>query len=366
MGLQRWNSTSPAKGSSLGGGYLLYYTDKNGRLDLGIAIDPGFDFIKNLFHQGFSLRDIDIVLLSHAHLDHIRDFESMITLLLELKKRTKKEKIQEKHKLHAIMTLGVYSRLEHIITSPGLREFIDPYIIDIKKEIFIKKEEKNTNEKDFLEISEFDFKKHDKKNHLTRFDVITPEENKDEDNLLINIKPTIAYHDDFSQYSDSFGFIITVKDKRKNGNDFEYKFGYTGDTSWDINFMEKNYQDCSAILVHLGSLISRTGKKAEENKFLYYNDRNNKTKQCFKLVQKKGHPYFVGILHFMYEIKEKFNNKTLVLMSEFGEELRGKIRLDFVKRINKAFPHTKLHVLPVDVGLDVHLRGWKNDDEGGD
>ena len=131
LGLQRWNSASPAIGQSLGGGYLIYHTDENGTVDLGVAVDPGFDFIRNLFHVGFSLSDIDVVLLSHAHLDHIRDFESLVTLCLELKKRDN----AKCKKLHAIMTLAVYHRLSHIFESPDLREFVEPYILDIEKEI---------------------------------------------------------------------------------------------------------------------------------------------------------------------------------------------------------------------------------------
>ncbi|MCE5316713.1 MAG: hypothetical protein LLG04_05040, partial [Parachlamydia sp.] len=99
LGLQRWNSTSPAQGRSLGGGYLIYHTDNTGKIDLGVAIDPGFDFVRNLFHAGFSLADIDVVVMSHAHVDHVRDFESMISLLLELKKRKRLQL-----KVHAVMT----------------------------------------------------------------------------------------------------------------------------------------------------------------------------------------------------------------------------------------------------------------------
>ena len=132
LGLQRWNSTSPAIGRSLGGGYLIYHTHNKGQVDLGVAVDPGFDFVRNLFHLGFSLSDIDVVLLSHAHLDHIRDFESLVTLCLELNKRHP-DKV--KRRLHTIMTLGVYRRLSHIFDSTGLREFVEPYILDIEKEI---------------------------------------------------------------------------------------------------------------------------------------------------------------------------------------------------------------------------------------
>lgn len=135
MGLQRWNSQTPTLTLSQGGGYLLYQQDKRGVVSLGIAIDPGFDFVDNLFHMGFTLKDINFILLTHAHLDHIRDFEPIVSALLDLKKRAPKEK-KVKGKIHAIMSLGVYRKLENIITNNTLREFLaDTYIVDIDREI---------------------------------------------------------------------------------------------------------------------------------------------------------------------------------------------------------------------------------------
>jgi hypothetical protein len=130
LGLQRWNSLTPAQGRSVGGGYLIYRTDHSGQVDLGIAIDPGFDFVRNLFNMGFSLMDLDIILISHAHPDHLWDFESIVHLLHELK-----EKKKITHRLHVIFTLGAYRRLEHVITSPDLRRFLNPLVIDIRKEV---------------------------------------------------------------------------------------------------------------------------------------------------------------------------------------------------------------------------------------
>ena len=350
LGLQRWNSSSPAQGRSLGGGYLIYYTDDNGRIDLGIAIDPGFDFVRNLFHVGFSLADIDVVLLSHAHVDHVRDFESMVTLLSELRKRTKNANKEIKRKLHAIMTLGVYRRLEYLFDNPRLREFIEPYILDIEKEI----------DAEFLDKCKFEFiqaedqsDKSDKaepskKPNLVRFVPVLPGENGEESSrdsrIHLTIAPTKAYHDDFSEYSDSFGFILTIKDPKAESQP-HYIFGYTGDTSWSDDIM-KQYKECGSLIVHLGSLIDREKKK----EFKDYKSAET----CFELIREKNHPYLMGMLHFLtqlFEIKPK-NEKPLILMSEFGEELRGGIRLDFVDRLKKTYG---LDILPVDVGLDVLL-----------
>ncbi|MFH1933886.1 MAG: hypothetical protein ABIN18_20220 [Pseudomonadota bacterium] len=354
LGLQRWNSSSPAQGRSLGGGYLIYHTNDNGCIDLGVAIDPGFDFVRNLFHVGFSLADIDVLLLSHAHVDHVRDFESMIGLLLELHKRTNK---RIKRKLHTIMTLGVYRRLEYLIESPGLREFVEPYILDIEKEIdpeildkckfeFVQ-EEDQSDKSDKAEPS--------KKPKLVRFAPVLPGENGEESSrdsrIYLTIAPTKAYHNDFSEYSDSFGFIITIKDSKAEPQP-HYTFGYTGDTSWNDDII-RQYEDksCDALLVHLGSLIDR--EKEDRKQFGHYKS----AEKCLELVCDKNHPYLMGMLHFLTEISEwkrEGKKKPLVLMGEFGEEMRGKIRLDFVGRLKEAYGLT-LDVLPVDVGLDVLL-----------
>jgi len=106
------------------------------------------------------------------------------------------------------------------------------------------------------------------------------------------------------------------------------------------------YKECGSLVVHLGSLIDREKKK----EFKDYESAET----CFELIREKNHPYLMGMLHFLtqlFKITPK-NEKPLILMSEFGEELRGKIRFDFVDRLKKAYG---LDILPVDVGLDVLL-----------
>ena len=70
--LRRWNSFTPALASSVnpskGGGYFLYFQKNN--KSLGIVIDPGYDFLDNLFSQGYRIGDIDVIIVSHAHPDH--------------------------------------------------------------------------------------------------------------------------------------------------------------------------------------------------------------------------------------------------------------------------------------------------------
>lgn len=80
--LRRWQSFNPkiprpSHREVRGGGYYLLWHDK------GIVIDPGYDFIQNFYDEGFSIEDIDAIIITHSHPDHDDDFASLLTLLKE-------------------------------------------------------------------------------------------------------------------------------------------------------------------------------------------------------------------------------------------------------------------------------------------
>ena len=351
IGLQRWNSSSPAQGRSVGGGYLLYKTDKYGAVDLGVAIDPGFDFLRNFFHMGFSLSDIDFILISHAHADHIRDFESIAIMLHELRKRRE----GKKKTVHVILTLGAYKRLEHIIKDPTFRFFIDPYIIDVHKEIDL----------DYFEnLDRYTFHFENQTGTNTTSSPRYSPQIRCNRNTVLSICPTRAYHDDKSSYSDSFGFLINVN----LVNDDKVSIGYTGDTKWVypeipdpldreriIRDISTQYKDCDTVVVHLGSLIDIDKKKFFKD---YDQCRESDNTVCEELIQKKEHPYIVGLLRMLSSLygyrKPSSKGQQLILISEYGEELGGGIRKDLVQRLKRAYDR-HLVFLPLDVGIDVQL-----------
>jgi len=343
VGLQRWNSQTPTLTLSRGGGYLLYEQDDKGDVTLGIAIDPGFDFVDNLFHMGFTLNDIDFILLSHAHLDHIRDFEPIVASLLELKKQDKKSQ----KKIHAIMSFGVYNRLKHIITNPTLREFLaDTYIIDIDKDI-------NPNEY----LHDYDFVSKSLNNRREFISSIKNGKNIEKNEIRIKIKPTRAYHNDYTEESDSFGFIIDIF-YQENKKDPGFSFGYTGDSRWHKD-IHSQYSECDAVCFHLGALIQSEDER--KNKFSFY-----KKGECEELLRSKQHPYLFGLLRYIKLIPKKSKNK-LLLISEFGEELKGGIRVDLIRRLNGLIEScmrdtdSKPICLPVDIGLNTLLYSRKDE-----
>ena len=383
IGLQRWNSSSPAQGRSVGGGYLLYHTNTHGTVDLGIAIDPGFDFVRNLFHEGFSISDIDIVLISHSHVDHVRDFEAIVQLLTDLKKLgNKREKC-----VHVMLSLGVYERLKHIIEDPFYRYHVEPYIIDVRREIergyfenlprscaihFAEREDADKN-----------------KQGMMRYLADLPGENTappaPDSRIRVTVEPTRAYHTDPSSYSDSFGFKIKVTelDELPDGSasapsPHTTTLGYTGDTKWvfplvpdplegkdnrhRITDVSGQYVDCDAVIVHLGSVIGKDEKGSRKELMNCKTCDANQKEKCRDIVCQKDHPYLVGLIRILSSlrserrerIKTEGKSKQLVLVGEFGEELRGGIRVDLIERLKLAYKDA-LRFLPVDVGIDVQL-----------
>jgi tetratricopeptide (TPR) repeat protein len=65
-----------------GGGYFVHLREKGKKAEpFGIAIDPGPDFIENLYRCGYGLADIHMIVLTHDHADHIASLDAMLALM---------------------------------------------------------------------------------------------------------------------------------------------------------------------------------------------------------------------------------------------------------------------------------------------
>lgn len=63
-----------------GGGYFVRVCEPKAE-PFGIAIDPGPDFIENLYRCGFALADIQMIVITHDHADHIASLDALLALM---------------------------------------------------------------------------------------------------------------------------------------------------------------------------------------------------------------------------------------------------------------------------------------------
>ena len=338
--LRRWNSFTPGLSSiaspSKGGGYFLYFRDeKNG--SKGIVIDPGHDFLANLFSEGFTINDIDVILLSHAHPDHTDNFPKILSLFHEmngrLKERGEKRKDYDRKHIKVILTPGVYD-----IFSKRMRlskkSLKDIFVVDFN----------NINEAhDPVECYNYSIGK----------------------KPILKIKAFKTSHSDLDELG-SIGFLFEF------GNN-ETKIGFTCDAQWNPNFW-KIFKDCSIICAHLGSLVNIDKDKNFCSTFCTHSPINCKDpKKCIetnfsnvnvvsgkieKQTHDENHLYLGGIASFFYALLKNNDKFKLGIISEFGEELKGGIRIDFYHKFDDWFKDNKdkkCRCLPADIGLRIDI-----------
>jgi ribonuclease BN (tRNA processing enzyme)/tetratricopeptide (TPR) repeat protein len=72
----------PAAFRAPGGGYLVQVCER-GKADepFGIAVDPGPSFLANLYRCGYSLANIQMIVLTHDHADHSASVDALLALM---------------------------------------------------------------------------------------------------------------------------------------------------------------------------------------------------------------------------------------------------------------------------------------------
>ncbi len=306
--LRRWQSFTPALsiGSEVGhkgGGYFVYETNKKGEIKEGLVIDPGFDFLENFFDEGFSIRDINAVLITHSHRDHASDFMSIVTLVHEMNKKGKRvfrdDKWEEK-KLILFITEGCHQNF-----AAQIRRNRDSF-------------------RDVIRIKQ-DTPPYSNKQHLECF----------------RVEATKANHYDQSDH-DSVGYII--KDK----NDKEL-IGFTGDTQW-YNNIEDTYKKCPVICMNMGGVVDIFKKPEIKLSDICNKDAPEHINNIKTILLRENHLYLPGF-YLMAKKLQKPKPKLLIL-SELCEEMKGGLRTDLAEKISSEL---EIPVLPEDIGLTVCL-----------
>ncbi len=343
ISLRRWNSFSPNLGSraaaSVGGGYLIRFWVKDRYI--GIAVDPGYNFLENLFNEGFTIADIDIIVVTHAHPDHTENLTNFFTLLFERNKRMADEEIEvgtddnapRDHRVFLLLTEGVFERYESML--PETKTYIRDVVV-------LKASEWRGSEASGAPVRVWT----DKGNCCIELDSDMRTGTVKQKDCAAVILAKRAWHDDLTGH-DSIGIVVKYW-----GEDNQLNIiGIMGDSKYHRE-LYLDYKDCSVLVAHLGSLISKAYYKEEEK-------RKHIPKEAYvRMIQQEDHLYLPGLTRLICDLANQNDNKDfpLLVLSEFGEELRGGLRKDLAKRLgSKELNNKLLPIVPADVGLRIDI-----------
>ena len=115
----------PSAFRALGGGYMvrLYGAEEGGEdgedAPFGIVVDPGVDFVENLYRSGYSLSDVRMIILTHDHVDHIGALDPLLSLLhvrteLLSKQRATAEEQAERSSIKVLTSRSVQQRYDQV------------------------------------------------------------------------------------------------------------------------------------------------------------------------------------------------------------------------------------------------------------
>jgi len=351
ISLRRWNSFSPNLGSraaaSVGGGYLVRVWVQcltGQRRCIGIAVDPGYNFLENLFNEGFTIPDLDLVVVTHAHPDHTENLTNLLTLLRERKKRLPAETT---HRILLAMTEGVFERLRS-----SLRAEKD-FVADIA--VLKAKGRRGSDASEHALALRLD----DQDRQCTM--ELVQDGRRDE--YAATVAATRSLHDDGSDH-DSMGVTIT---RWSPGDGDSVSLGILSDSRYHEALYE-DHKKCNVLVAHLGAVLEQkvyrdyhrqdAEKRGEmRSRLLRRDDGENSWPR--KLLRDKNHLYLPGTTRLICDLRRHVEGTfPLMVLSEFGEELRAGLRVDLARRLSKRLPPKggkPLPVLPADVGLRIDV-----------
>lgn len=344
--LRRWNSYTPripsTLGKSKGGGYFLSWAGN------GVVIDPGFDFIDNFQHlnerYGAELKidKIKSIAITHDHIDHTADFESILMMKVERNKRRPAAPHFREKGMEILLNKDSLLKYESWLASQN------NYIINSVRSL----EYKNS------------------------VDVFRNAGSND----YVRITPLKAFHQKEGEptQDNAVGLIIELL---HNGRP-QLRLGITGDTRYPPEEYETEWiaalRECDVVVAHLGGLNLREVIcnsellcKQEITKDLE-GFKSSQEEEMFKRVfdcsedkhldgiftspyeQTGGHLGFWGIFRLFRAVFQGESATKIGIISEFGQEL-GSYRHKVARVINRTIGLEDKKVFTGDLGLAIEL-----------
>lgn len=342
--LKRWGSYTPiiprpSTFYNRGGGFLIIHNNR------GIAVDPGFDFLINLYQEGFSIADVDAVIVTHDHIDHSANLDFLLSLWYYQKEIGKK-------------------KTRELFLNPGM-------------------------------IERYSFLLRDKNYRVHPLSAGSTTEPEDKAyRFKIDVKK--ALHKELSTEEYSVGLLITLTDEN---NMRRFTIGFSGDTAYNETIMEE-YLDSDLLIVNMcttpfpelkhllqlkmnndyfeelksflheieESKVPEFIEIAKELKYAYWYDTTKDANDTLFSPPSNPdlleHIYLLGILKLNNELHKRISlgqfHPKIIAISEIREEIgsfRNKLAtfLNMFNETKCGKTHIHTRYITADIGLSVRF-----------
>lgn len=144
--LKKWSSSTPlmlqgiGKIKNMGGGIYIEWFGK------GIVIDPGINFVQNLHAQKLSILNIDVVIVTHNHIDHNEDLKKIEDIKYQCTGSVLEDaslefgEAEKKHirrKIHYYLDHDTYQKFILGISSEGKNEYVHEFTVNFPRGKFV-------------------------------------------------------------------------------------------------------------------------------------------------------------------------------------------------------------------------------------
>lgn len=293
--LRRWNSHTPALRDGWGGGYYLRWRGK------GVVIDPGCTFLdvfrhahRSCFVNTHSMRDVDMVVVTHDHVDHCEDLGVLLVCLRAYNKwlEARKSGGSKKHSVQLVQSLGSHFRFHTITENYENR----PYLGYAKP--------------------------------LPERDVPGKQDQLNMDGFEFQMKCLRTHHHEVLGEQTGFGLRLELRDS--SGRTLHIID--TGDTGFSEDLLPQ-YEGADLAVLHVGTLEDMDDPE--------------------QLAGRNEHLTFYGVVQLLRRLHTP---PKLVLLGEWGEEFRvAGFRWRFTEFVRTYAGRPGMVILPADLGMRVRL-----------
>lgn len=303
----------------------------------GVAVDPGYLFVQNLHEYGLSVLDIDIVIVTHEHIDHSNDVRLLDDLHYNASASFKENKVSWNNDNFAL------SKSEEPVHK--IRWYLDSVTYE---EALLLARKKSGFDPEYNELYCVGVDKEEiealKKQYNGNVQVINSETIKFTDSISVKIFPTRHEQYDIGEekafFKHTFGCVFECYDKKSE----KRAIGYTSDTSLQTDIYDRMYEllrECQIVIANISG-IYKTDVLLQEEKprhLGYYG--------CHKIVT-----------DLLSENKCKLQ---YVLLSEFSNQVSD-IRYDIshymqkeISRFLDYYKKERVKIIPAENGLTLDL-----------